>query len=102
MNESAARVLGALRQAAPGALSGASLSAGLGVSRAQVWKHVEALRAAGYRIAGEPGGGYRFCAAPDRLFSHLAMSENNDKGEGTAWLEHVSDADYAKPPAPDR
>src|SRR6185369_6727932 len=29
-------------------------------------------------------------AAPDRLFSHLAMSELNDKGEGTAWFEHVS------------
>lgn len=39
-------------------------------------------------------------AAPDRIFSHLAMSENNDKGEGTAWFEHVSDEDYAKPPAP--
>jgi len=39
-------------------------------------------------------------AAPDRLFSHLAMSELNDKGEGTAWFEHVSDADYGKPPAP--
>lgn len=39
-------------------------------------------------------------AAPDRLFSHLAMSELNDKGEGTAWFEHVSDAEYGKPPAP--
>ncbi|MBV9251785.1 MAG: cupin domain-containing protein [Acetobacteraceae bacterium] len=39
-------------------------------------------------------------AAPDRLFSHLAMSELNDKGEGTQWFEHVSDADYSKPPAP--
>jgi quercetin dioxygenase-like cupin family protein len=48
-----------------------------------------------------PGVRHWHGAAPDRLFSHLAMSENNDKGEGTAWLEHVSDADYAKPPAPD-
>lgn len=39
-------------------------------------------------------------AAPDRLFSHLAMSELNDKGEGTAWSEHVSEADYRAPPAP--
>jgi len=38
-------------------------------------------------------------AAPDRLFSHLAMSELNDKGEGTAWFEHVSDADYGQAPA---
>jgi quercetin dioxygenase-like cupin family protein len=39
-------------------------------------------------------------AAPDRLFSHLAMSELNDRGEGTAWFEHVSDADYTAKPAP--
>jgi len=39
-------------------------------------------------------------AAPDKLFSHLAMSETGENGEGTAWFEHVSDADYNKPPAP--
>jgi quercetin dioxygenase-like cupin family protein len=49
-----------------------------------------------------PGVRHWHGAAPDRLFSHLAMSENNDKGEGTAWFEHVSDSDYAKPPAPVR
>ena len=36
---------------------------------------------------------------PDKLFSHLAMSELNDKGEGTAWFEHVSDETYNAPPA---
>lgn len=38
-------------------------------------------------------------AAPDRFFIHLAMSEINDKGEGTQWFEKVSDADYTKTPA---
>jgi quercetin dioxygenase-like cupin family protein len=38
-------------------------------------------------------------AAPDMLFTHLAMSETSDTGEGTAWFEHVSDADYGKTPA---
>ncbi|MGD9830858.1 MAG: cupin domain-containing protein [Hyphomicrobiaceae bacterium] len=38
-------------------------------------------------------------AAPDRLFTHLAMSEVTADGEGTTWLKHVSDEDYAKPPA---
>ena len=33
-------------------------------------------------------------------FSHLAMSEQTDKGEGTAWFEHVSDTDYNAAPAP--
>jgi hypothetical protein len=33
------------------------------------------------------------------LFTHLAMSEVSDKGDGTSWFEHVSDADYKKAPA---
>jgi quercetin dioxygenase-like cupin family protein len=39
-------------------------------------------------------------ASPDRLFAHLAMSENGDQGQGTAWGEHVSDGDYRQPTAP--
>ena len=39
-------------------------------------------------------------AAADRFFVHLAMSEVNDRGEGTAWFEHVSDEQYLAPPAP--
>jgi hypothetical protein len=39
-------------------------------------------------------------AAADRLFSHLAMSESGEGGEGTDWAEHVSDEDYNKPAAP--
>ena len=39
-------------------------------------------------------------AAPDKLFTHLAMSELNDKGEGTQWFEYVSDMDYNRAPAP--
>ncbi len=36
-------------------------------------------------------------AAPNRLFTHLAMSEQSDTGAGTDWFEHVADADYTKP-----
>ena len=39
-------------------------------------------------------------AAPGYLFSHLAMSEVTDKGEGTVWLDAVSEGDYTKKPAP--
>jgi quercetin dioxygenase-like cupin family protein len=38
-------------------------------------------------------------AAPDRLFSHLAISENGPNGEGTAWLDAVSETDYTAPAA---
>ena len=68
MNPGAARVLVALRQARATALSGEHLSRGLGVTRGQIWKHVEALRALGYQVEGEPGDGYRLTAAPDRLY----------------------------------
>jgi len=34
-------------------------------------------------------------AAPDRIFTHLAMSETDDNGGGTEWFEKVSEADYS-------
>ena len=46
-----------------------------------------------------PGMKHWHGAAPDHLFSHLAMSEVSDKGDGTVWLEPVSDADYRKKPS---
>ncbi len=38
-------------------------------------------------------------AAPDRLFSHLAMSESGEGGQGIDWAEPVTDEDYNKPAA---
>jgi len=51
------------------------------VSRAQIWKHVEALRAKGYRIEGAPGGGYRLLSVPDRLYPEEILA-----GLETRWL----------------
>lgn len=45
-----------------------------------------------------PGVKHWHGAAPDRLFSHLAMSENGPGGEGTNWLEAVSEEDYRATP----
>ncbi len=81
MTAGAARVLELLRGAPGRRLSGEELSRKLEVSRAQVWKHVEALRALGYRIEGTPGGGYRLVAAPDRLYP-----EEIRLGLRTRWL----------------
>jgi len=81
VSDGAARILEALRRVAPQASSGESLSQSLGVSRAQVWKYVEALRSKGYEITGEPGGGYRLAGIPDRLFP-----EELHCGLGTRWL----------------
>lgn len=39
-------------------------------------------------------------SAGDRLFTHLAMSEIDDQGNGTQWFEHVTDEQYSQEPAP--
>lgn len=33
-------------------------------------------------------------SAPGHLMCHIALSEVNDKGEGTTWMEPVTDAHY--------
>lgn len=80
MNAAPARVLEALRRAGD-SCSGESLSEELGVSRAQVWKHVETLRGLGYAIEGARGGGYRLVDAPDRLYAEELLP-----GLTTRWL----------------
>jgi len=81
MTEAPARVLEALRRAGDRTCSGEALSGELGVSRAQIWKHVQALRARGYTIEGAPGGGYRLARVPDRLYP-----EELDAGLHTRWM----------------
>ena len=63
--ETAARILSLLRREP--VVSGAALAAGLGVSRAAVWKHIEALRADGYRIEARRARGYALTGSLDRL-----------------------------------
>ena len=65
----------------------------------QAGKQVQEIRA-GDTVIIPPNARHWHGAAPDKIFSHLAMSELNDKGEGTAWFEHVSDADYNAAAAP--
>jgi len=48
-------------------ISGEAMSRTLNISRAAVWKAIEALRAEGYGIEAAPRRGYRLTAAPDRL-----------------------------------
>jgi BirA family biotin operon repressor/biotin-[acetyl-CoA-carboxylase] ligase len=74
-------VLDALRRAGARTLSGAALAEELGVSRAQVWKDVEALRGLGYAIEAAAGDGYHLSATPDRLYP-----EEIQAGLGTHWL----------------
>ena len=75
MTPGADRVLAGLRRSENQSCSGQSLSEELGVSRNQVWKHVQALRRRGYDIEGEPGGGYRLIKTPDRLYPEEIAAE---------------------------
>ena len=59
-------VLALLKQG-EGPLSGETMSKRLGVSRAAVWKAVEALRQEGYVISSAPNRGYRLETSPDLL-----------------------------------
>lgn len=52
---------------AGGSVSGEEMSRRLGVTRAAVWKSIEALRSAGYVISSAPGQGYRLISSPNRL-----------------------------------
>ena len=60
-----------------------------GVSRAQVWKHVESLRALGYKIEATPGDGYQLVESPDRLYPEeiLAGLETRWLGQDIRYLE---------------
>ncbi|MCD8323179.1 MAG: biotin--[acetyl-CoA-carboxylase] ligase [Oscillospiraceae bacterium] len=61
------QVLAMLTKAGESYLSGEAMSARLGVSRAAVWKAVDALRQEGCDIESAPRQGYRLAAPPDRL-----------------------------------
>lgn len=61
MQETRRRVLAALRD---GPVTGPALADTLGVSRAAVWNHVEALRAEGFEIVDGPNG-YALRAVPE-------------------------------------
>ncbi len=58
-------VLAALRDAAPGDISGEQLAGRFDVSRVAVGKHVAGLRELGYDIEAAPGRGYRLLGVPD-------------------------------------
>ena len=62
-----AQILGALRAAGNGTVSGAELSHQLGLTRAAIWARVEELRRLGYEIEASPHLGYRLLSTPDLL-----------------------------------
>lgn len=61
------KVLALLKQSKDTFCSGQSMSRQLGISRAAVWKAIDALRQEGYEITSVPRRGYRLESSPDLL-----------------------------------
>ncbi len=64
-----AQILNFLRRHRGGYISGEEVSEKIDVSRAAVWKEIQALRALGYEIDALPKQGYRLLRIPDKLFA---------------------------------
>jgi BirA family biotin operon repressor/biotin-[acetyl-CoA-carboxylase] ligase len=92
-------VLAFLADAADDFVSGEAISDKLGLTRAAVWKHVESLRAHGYRIDAVPARGYRLAEVPDRLtpLELRPLLGTHDLGQVLHWYEEIgSTNDRAK------
>lgn len=61
------RLLAQLKSTQDRYVSGEELAQTMGVTRAAVWKQIEALRAHGYEIEAQPHLGYKLVSVPDRL-----------------------------------
>lgn len=84
-------VLSFLAEAGDEFVSGEAISDKLGFTRAAVWKHVEALRAHGYRIDAVPARGYRLAEVPDRLtpLELGPLLNTHDVGQVLHWYEEL-------------
>jgi BirA family biotin operon repressor/biotin-[acetyl-CoA-carboxylase] ligase len=92
-------VLGFLAEAGDEFVSGEAISDKLGLTRAAVWKHVEALRAQGYRIDAVPARGYRLRGIPDRLtpLELRPLLNTHDLGHAIHHFEVISSTnDHAR------
>jgi len=54
---------------------------------------------AGDTVVIPPNSRHWHGAAPDQMMCHLALSESDDQGAATDWLEAVDDSDYTATPA---
>jgi biotin operon repressor BirA-like protein len=61
------QILALLREQPEQSISGQAMSRTLGISRAAVWKAIQALRDEGYVITSAPNRGYRLESGPDRI-----------------------------------
>src|SRR5262249_34622400 len=66
-------------------ISGAKIASEIGVSRQQVWRWIEKLRALGVRVKGHAASGYHIERVPDILAPQMLSS----RLAGTAFARHI-------------
>ena len=82
------KVLALLRSAGDGYISGEEIAGRLGVSRTAVWKHIRALKAAGYEIESHARKGYSLLEAPDLLLPQEIQPKLQTKIVGKKMLHY--------------
>ena len=70
-------ILSLFYNASNGFVSGAQISAELGISRTAVWKHIRSLRLSGFKIDAIPSRGYRLLQTPDILIPETIQADLN-------------------------
>ncbi len=70
-----------------------------GVGRYQLAGEAVQEILAGDTVIIPPNSRHWHGAAPDQMMCHLALSESDDAGASTEWLEPVSEAHYTAPTA---
>jgi len=86
-NPNREKILAAL--AAGEVVSGEEISTALGVTRAAVWKQINALRDAGYAIPGDPRSGYRLLPEGARAFEVALLRAFAESGRRVIWLSET-------------
>ena len=71
------KILALLREAGEESISGEEIAKRLGVSRTAIWKHIRALKTAGYEIESHPRKGYTLLETPDLLLPQEIQSRIN-------------------------
>lgn len=95
-----------LQRLAQGPVSGDALAREAGLTRAAVWKRIEALREAGVEIAAVPGRGYRLAQPLDLLDAEAiraglgAAARAELAGLEVAWALDSTNAALLRRPPP--
>ncbi|KJJ85218.1 biotin operon repressor/biotin--[acetyl-CoA-carboxylase] synthetase [Candidatus Omnitrophus magneticus] len=73
-------------------ISGEEISNNLGMSRANIWKHINALRQEGYMIDAVPNIGYKLLMIPDKLQGYEIKNglETSTMGQHIYYYDYIT------------